>query len=62
MKIWERRLLRDFHVTSVAGEGDNTPTDNGDERFRKLAILISKVNAEENDSDPQAPKRNIKMM
>ena len=60
-KIWERRLLRDFHVVSVAGEGEDT-IDNGDDRFRKLAILVSKVNAEQDVAGAPSVKRNTKMM
>lgn len=63
-KIWERRLLRDFHVVSVAGEGEDREDtiDNGDDRFRKLAILVSKVNAEQDVAGAPSVKRNIKMM
>ena len=56
MRIWERRLLRDFHVVSVAGAGDedgenddaslgDQPKDSGADRFRKLASVAVAMNA-----------------
>lgn len=55
MRIWERRLLRDFHVVSVAGGedgdqdddetgGENQPKETGADRFRKLASVAVAMN------------------
>lgn len=55
MRIWERRLLRDFHVVSVAGgedgdqDDDETPREDpqketGVDRFRKLASVAVAMN------------------
>lgn len=53
--------MRDFHVVSVAGE-EEAPTDNSDDRFRKLALLVSKVNADQNGSGSTPVTKDIKMM
>lgn len=56
MRIWERRLLRDFHVVSVAGTGDeegeydetcpeDPSKDSGADKFRKLASVAVAMNA-----------------
>lgn len=60
MRIWERRLLRDFHVVSVAGaeeaedgEGDDLSNGHdsrnkdlsGADRFRKLASVAVAMNS-----------------
>lgn len=60
MRIWERRLLRDFHVVSVAGGaedeedqegeyGESFPEkrgkDTGADKFRKLASAAVAMNA-----------------
>jgi hypothetical protein len=52
MRIWERRLLRDFHVVSMAGEEDledqgqsTTSLNDPADRFRRLAMLVVSQNA-----------------
>jgi hypothetical protein len=47
MRIWERRLLRDFSVVTMAGEEDETEItgeEDPNDRFRKLAMVAVKAN------------------
>lgn len=67
MRIWERRLLRDFHVVSVAvgggdGDGDEQSIQgskldvkkNGIDNFRRLASVAVAINSDL-ASDSSAP-------
>lgn len=38
MRIWERRLLRDFHVVSVTGGEDDQDIDDNDSTIDKKRI------------------------
>lgn len=40
MKIWERRLMKDFHVAPVALDEEEKPADeSGLSRFRRIAKM-----------------------
>lgn len=41
MKIWERRLMKDFHVAPVAGveDGQPPPDEDGLAKFRRIARM-----------------------
>lgn len=47
MKIWERRLMKDFHVTPMAGEEEAEPIshEKGIARFRRVAKQIANQTA-----------------
>lgn len=43
MKVWERRLMKDFHVAPTAEheEGENESSDKGIARFRRVAKQVA---------------------
>lgn len=42
MKVWERRLMKDFHVTAIPGEEEEEPPEEkGIARFRRIAQQVA---------------------